>query len=50
MGSSINFLDTTYKEMIAAGALARIRDPELKQRIAYTFSALGNMNSRVQRK
>jgi len=43
----INFLDATYNEMVASGALARITNQELKQSIAYVFSTLGGLNSSV---
>jgi hypothetical protein len=44
---SIDFLDATYNEMVASGALAGIDNQELKRGITYTFSALGQMNSSV---
>lgn len=48
VSNGINFLDATYNEMVASGALARIADQELKQRIAYAFSALGSVNENAR--
>jgi hypothetical protein len=47
ISNGINFLDATYNEMVASGALARIADQELKQSITYTYSALGRVNSSI---
>lgn len=47
VSTGINFLDATYNEMVASGALARISIPELKRGITYTYSALGRMNSSI---
>jgi hypothetical protein len=46
MASGVNYLDATYNEMVASGALARIKDQQLKQKISYTYLALGGMSSR----
>ena len=47
VSNGINFLDATYNEMVASGALARIANQELKQSITYAYSALGHVNSSV---
>jgi len=39
------YLNATYDEMVASGALARIDDHELKQEITYTFSQLEDRNN-----
>lgn len=39
-----NYLNATYNEMIASGALARIRNQGLKQKIAYSFAQLADIN------
>jgi hypothetical protein len=44
----IDYLDATYNEMVASGALARIKDQELKRKIAFGFSALGSLNTTVR--
>lgn len=44
----INYLDATYDEMVASGALARIRDEGLKRKIASTFSTLSALNTSVR--
>jgi len=44
----INMPDATYDEMVATGALARLPDQELKQSIAYTYSALTKLNTDFQ--
>lgn len=38
------FLDATYGEMVATGALARLEDRDLKQQITYVYSGLGGIN------
>ena len=40
----INYLDATYNEMVASGSLVRIKNHELKQKIAYAYSALERFN------
>ncbi len=44
----VNYLDATYNEMVSSGALARIRDQELKSRIAQAFSRLGELNASLR--
>jgi len=39
-----NYLNATYDEMVATGALARIADQGLKQKIAYAFARLADVN------
>ena len=40
VANSINILDATYEEMRRSGALARISEPAVKQRLVYTFAGL----------
>lgn len=40
-----NYLNATYDEMVASGALARIADQGLKQKIAYSFAQLADINA-----
>lgn len=44
----VTYLDATYNEMVSSGALARIRNQELKSRIAQTFSRLGEVNATLR--
>jgi len=40
-----SYLDATYNEMVASGALARLADDDLKQEISYAYSRLGSINA-----
>lgn len=40
-----NYLNATYNEMVASGALARVADQKLKQKIAYSFARLADINA-----
>ena len=44
---SPQYLDATFNEMVATGALARIEDIELKQAIASAFSSMGRLSERL---
>ena len=41
----LDYLNSTYDEMVESGALARIADPVLKQAISTTFSRLADLNA-----
>lgn len=42
---SFNYLSATYNEMLASGALAQVTDQKLKQKIAYSFARLADLNA-----
>jgi len=44
----INYLDATYNEMVASGSLARVQDQDIKNKISYTYSALGGINASLR--
>ena len=45
--AQVTYRDATYSEMVSSGALARIEDVELKQKIISTFSFLGLVNESI---
>ena len=48
VSAPVPYLDATYTEMVQSGALARMQDQVTKQKIAYTFSALKELNVRLR--